>query len=89
MYGSPSDLVFHSKVSSSTRGVKQGDSLGPFFFCLALQSILVKFKDRFPDIHLCSYADDSSLIGPLSSLKDGLKHFVSLSQSNWFRNQTT
>ncbi|KAL0228940.1 hypothetical protein GEMRC1_013560 [Eukaryota sp. GEM-RC1] len=73
MYGSPSDLVFHSKVISSTRGVKQGDPLGPFFFCMALQSILVKCKDRFPGIHLCAYADDFSLIGPLSSLKDGLK----------------
>ncbi|KAL0244286.1 hypothetical protein GEMRC1_008371 [Eukaryota sp. GEM-RC1] len=30
---------------------------------------------------MCAYADDSSLNGPLTSLKDGLKHFVSLSQS--------
>ncbi|KAL0225878.1 hypothetical protein P9112_013202 [Eukaryota sp. TZLM1-RC] len=66
MYGSPSNLIFHSENIVSSRGVKQGDPLGPFFFCLALQSVLVKFKSDFPDIHICAYADDLSLIGPLS-----------------------
>ncbi|KAL0215011.1 hypothetical protein P9112_007195 [Eukaryota sp. TZLM1-RC] len=80
MYGSPSNLIFHSENIVSSRSVKQGDPLGPFFFCLALQSVLVKFKSDFPDIHICAYADDLSLIGPLSLLQHGLQHFVFLSK---------
>ncbi|KAL0216122.1 hypothetical protein P9112_008306 [Eukaryota sp. TZLM1-RC] len=80
MYGSPSNLIFHSENIVSSRGVKQGDPLGPFFFCLALQSVLVKFKSDFPDIHICAYADDLSLIGPLSLLHHGLQHFVFLAK---------
>ncbi|KAL0207651.1 hypothetical protein P9112_012279 [Eukaryota sp. TZLM1-RC] len=80
MYGSPSYLIFHSENIVSSRGVKQGDPLGPFFFCLALQSVLVKFKSDFPDIHICAYADDLSLIGPLSLLQHGLQHFVFLAK---------
>ncbi|KAL0225952.1 hypothetical protein P9112_013276 [Eukaryota sp. TZLM1-RC] len=80
MYGSPSNLIFHSENIVSSRGVKQGDPLGPFFFCLALQSVLVKFKSDFPDIHICAYADDLSLIGPLSLLQHGLQHFVFLAK---------
>ncbi|KAL0207025.1 hypothetical protein P9112_012736 [Eukaryota sp. TZLM1-RC] len=72
-------VLFNSNISSS-RGVKQGDPLGPFFFCLALQSVLVKFKMDFPDIHFCAYADDLSLIGSLSLLQQRLQHFVILSQ---------
>ncbi|KAL0205755.1 hypothetical protein P9112_001062 [Eukaryota sp. TZLM1-RC] len=75
MYGSPSNLIFHSENIVSSKGVKQGDPLGPFFFCLALRSVLVKFKSDFPDIHICAYADDLSLIGPLSLLQHGLQHF--------------
>ncbi|KAL0206378.1 hypothetical protein P9112_001685 [Eukaryota sp. TZLM1-RC] len=51
-----------------------------FSFCLALQSVLVKFKSDFPDIHICAYADDLSLIGPLSLLQHGLQHFVFLAK---------
>ncbi|KAL0213835.1 hypothetical protein P9112_006019 [Eukaryota sp. TZLM1-RC] len=80
MYGSPSNLIFHSENIVSSRGVKQRDPLGPFFFCLALQSVLVKFKSDFPDIHVCAYADDLSLIGPLSLLQHGLQHFVFLAK---------
>ncbi|KAL0215809.1 hypothetical protein P9112_007993 [Eukaryota sp. TZLM1-RC] len=80
MYGSPSNLIFHSEKIVSSRGVKQGDPLGLFFFCLALQSVSVKFKMHFPDIDLCAYADDLSLIGPLSLLHQGLQHFVILFQ---------
>ncbi|KAL0223287.1 hypothetical protein P9112_002677 [Eukaryota sp. TZLM1-RC] len=50
------------------------------FFCLALQSVLVKFKSDFSDIHICAYADDLSLIGPLTLLQHGLQHFVFLAK---------
>ncbi|KAL0248250.1 hypothetical protein GEMRC1_003486 [Eukaryota sp. GEM-RC1] len=36
-YGNASNLIFDKFDIKSTRRVKQGDPLGPFLFCLALQ----------------------------------------------------
>ncbi|KAL0216326.1 hypothetical protein P9112_008510 [Eukaryota sp. TZLM1-RC] len=45
-YGNSSDLIFNSFNLDSLSGVKQGDPLGPFFFCLAIHPILKKIKRR-------------------------------------------
>ncbi|KAL0207130.1 hypothetical protein P9112_012841 [Eukaryota sp. TZLM1-RC] len=82
MHGSPSNLIIHSEKILSSRGVKQGSPLGPFFSS-SLVPVLVEFKLDFPDIHLCAYADDLSLIGPLSLLQQGLQHFAILSKQIW------
>ena len=38
-YGTPSKLHFRSKFLESSRGVQQGDPLGPLLFCLSIQGI--------------------------------------------------
>ncbi|KAL0243127.1 hypothetical protein GEMRC1_005688 [Eukaryota sp. GEM-RC1] len=81
MYGHSSSLIFHEHTISSTRGVKQGDPLGPFLFCLSLQRILRKFSSEFPGLRLNSYADDTSLVGPLEVIKSSFPRFVELSSS--------
>ncbi|KAL0239517.1 hypothetical protein GEMRC1_009625 [Eukaryota sp. GEM-RC1] len=81
MYGSYTSLLFNEHTISSSRGVKQGDPLGPFLFCLPLQRILRIFSLKFPNIKLTSYADDTSLVGPLDALKSSFAHFVSLSKA--------
>ncbi|KAL0240925.1 hypothetical protein GEMRC1_006161 [Eukaryota sp. GEM-RC1] len=70
MYGDPSDLVFNSYIIKSTRGVKQGDPL-----------VFIVFKEKHPQVDLCAYADDSSLIGPIGVLQSSLDDFVELSKS--------
>ncbi|KAL0242980.1 hypothetical protein GEMRC1_005543 [Eukaryota sp. GEM-RC1] len=81
MYGHSSSLIFHEHTISSTRGVKQGDPLGPFLFYLPLQRILRKFSSEFPGLRLNSYADDTSLVGPLEVIKSSFPRFVELSSS--------
>ncbi|KAL0217143.1 hypothetical protein RCL1_007626 [Eukaryota sp. TZLM3-RCL] len=49
-YGTSSDLVFNEKSLSSPSGVKQGDHLGPFLFCLAIHPILDKIQRSFPEV---------------------------------------
>ncbi|KAL0248744.1 hypothetical protein GEMRC1_003978 [Eukaryota sp. GEM-RC1] len=81
MYGHSSSLIFHEHTISSTRGVKQSESLGPFLFCLPLQRILRKFSSEFPGLKLNSYADDTSLVGPLEVIRSSFPRFVELSSS--------
>ncbi|KAL0205338.1 hypothetical protein P9112_000645 [Eukaryota sp. TZLM1-RC] len=81
LYGTPSSLVFDSFTLTSARGVKQGEPLGPFFFCLALHFVFLKFKERHPHVDLCAYADDSSLIGSLDDFECSVGDFVELSRS--------
>ncbi|KAL0241169.1 hypothetical protein GEMRC1_006404 [Eukaryota sp. GEM-RC1] len=57
-YGHSSDLVFNSFVLNSVFGVKQGDPLDPFFFCLAIQPILKKLKEEHADLEIVAYMDD-------------------------------
>ncbi|KAL0222479.1 hypothetical protein RCL1_002333 [Eukaryota sp. TZLM3-RCL] len=68
-YGTSSDLVFNEKSLSSSSGVKQGDPLGPFLFCLAIHPILDKIQRSFPDVHIICYMDDISIIGDIQTLK--------------------
>ena len=56
-------------VISSSEGVRQGDVLGPLFFCYALKPAIEKtqaiFSSRFPDkpVEFHAYMDDVTIIG--------------------------
>ena len=63
-YGSPTKLHFRSKFLESSRGVQQGDPLGPLLFCLSIQGIIHELKN-FPSILQFWYMDDSLLLAPL------------------------
>ncbi|KAL0206153.1 hypothetical protein P9112_001460 [Eukaryota sp. TZLM1-RC] len=68
-YGSQSTLVYEEFNLISSSGVKQGDPLGPFFFCLAIHPLMCELKQEFPDVHITAYMDDISIIGPIDSLR--------------------
>ncbi|KAL0225172.1 hypothetical protein RCL1_003084 [Eukaryota sp. TZLM3-RCL] len=62
MYHQPSKLLFNSNSIDSASGVKQGDPLGPLFFCMALHSILKEFTERYPQVSIVAYMDYKRII---------------------------
>ena len=62
-YGKPSRLLVRGQPPiESSRGVQQGDPLGPFFFSLALQPALEAVSS--PECCVLAYLDDVHLCGP-------------------------
>ncbi|KAL0213943.1 hypothetical protein P9112_006127 [Eukaryota sp. TZLM1-RC] len=68
-YGKSSTLVYENFDLLSSSGVKQGDPLGPFFFCLAIHPLMCELKEKFPEIDIVAYMDDISVIAPITILK--------------------
>lgn len=69
-YSQPSELIYtdadgKETTIPSTRGTRQGDPLGGFFFCLAIHPILEDIRNdkTFKDITIRAYCDDISLFG--------------------------
>ncbi len=68
LYGQPSPLIYKGRSSttviSSQEGVHQGDPLGPFYFCIAINDILKKLQADNSDTVLLAYFGDINLLGP-------------------------
>ena len=59
-----------SLLCESATGVRQGDPLGPLFFCVALQPILRAIRQRFPNCFTPTYMDDIHLLGPVRDMPE-------------------
>ncbi|KAL0209198.1 hypothetical protein P9112_011785 [Eukaryota sp. TZLM1-RC] len=68
-YGKSSTLIYENFDLLSSSGVKQGDPLGPFIFCLAIHPLMCELKENFPEIDIVTYMDDISVITPITVLK--------------------
>jgi uncharacterized protein YdaT len=68
-----SDGIF---ICYSGTGVRQGDPLGGFFYCIGTNIIEKELLIRFPKVHLLSYMDDQSLVGKVSDLNLAFKFLV-------------
>jgi len=72
-YGGPSHLFYGDSLISSAAGVQQGDPLGPFLFCLALDK-LVKTIDKECGLKTNKwYLDDGALGGEADALQKALE----------------
>ena len=65
-YGLPSELLFydHGELAAtimSESGVRQGSSLGGFYFCLLIHPTLQELRRKFPGINVYAYMDDVTL----------------------------
>jgi len=73
-YSEPSELLFQGvqspAVLESARGVRQGDPMGPFLFCIAYQDVLEAGSAVIRDEQglVVSYLDDSPVAAPLGTL---------------------
>ena len=77
-YANPSRLHFGEDILSSERGVQQGDPLGPLFFSLALQPLLVQLKEGTTENGLqlvYSYLDDLILAGDQRAVAEAFHFF--------------
>jgi hypothetical protein len=61
-YSTPSVLLYdHKLVINSTRGVQQGDPLGPLYFCCGIASLVEKIQGFGPRYNKW-YMDDGGVI---------------------------
>jgi hypothetical protein len=65
-YGSASPVYTREGdvLCESATGVRQGDPLGPLFFCAALQPLLLHLQRSFPSCFFPTYMDDIHVLGP-------------------------
>ena len=65
-YGSASPVYTRDGdvLCESATGVRQGDPLGPLFFCAALQPLLLHLQRSFPRCFFPTYMDDIHVLGP-------------------------
>ncbi|CAI7832294.1 unnamed protein product [Closterium sp. NIES-54] len=68
LYDGPSplilDVAFGDERIVSTRGVRQGDPLGPLLFATAIQPTLLHVAMAFTEVAVVAYADDITVVGP-------------------------
>jgi hypothetical protein len=76
-YALPTDMVLSSGevVAKSSTGIRQGDPLGPLFFCLGIQSALLRIGTNFPNHLILSYMDDITIWGEQSQMGEIIEAF--------------
>jgi hypothetical protein len=66
-------LRYNHTTILSTRGVQQGDPLGPFLFSLALDALVLDIRRHHPELLMAWYLDDGVVTGPPADLADVLR----------------
>jgi hypothetical protein len=66
-YSQPSKVFFRGMDPGEhldiTTGVKQGDPIATFCFCITLQAVLQSATDAHPEAHVIAFADDVHILG--------------------------
>ena len=73
-YGTKALLIIDSTNSLvSETGVRQGDPLGPLYFCLGIASTLEDLKRKYDHLFVLAYADNIQLIGDPNEMDNIMK----------------
>jgi len=70
--GSLPYLTTEGTVFEAHTGVQQGDNCGPVLHACALQLVLLRLANEVPDLRICAYHDDVTLLGTPETLARGL-----------------
>jgi hypothetical protein len=71
-YGSCTRLVMVNGevIGLSRNGVRQGDPLGPLFYCLGLDQVIAEASIRFPKVNILYYLDDGFIFGSADDVRE-------------------
>ena len=76
-YSQHSYLFIGNSNIMSCSGIKQGDPLGPYYFCLVLDALVKAINEKFTGLKLhVWYLDDGTIVCPSSMVKE-IYEFVS------------
>lgn len=80
IYGGESLPYFTTQgtVFTARTGVQQGDPCGPVLHACALQLDLLRLANEDPDLRICTYHDDVTLLGTRETLARGLTQIEAL-----------
>jgi hypothetical protein len=75
VYGKATPIYsYHGKfICSCGTGVRQGDPLAGFFYCLATHVIEERLLLAFPSVDLVAFIDDQTVTGPINELNKFFK----------------
>jgi len=77
-YGTPTSINLQDgfEVAKSYTGVRQGDPLGPLFFCLGLQTILSAATSINAKVDCYTFMDDITLYGEIDDVMSYLNYLA-------------
>ena len=76
--GKPIQAAGQPRPVDSSQGVRQGDPFAPALFALALHPVLQRVQEKFPDVYIFSYLDDTYMLGPPQRAWDAARLFHTL-----------
>jgi hypothetical protein len=83
-YSQPSKVFFRGMAPGEhldiTTGVKQGDPIATFCFCITLQAVLQSATDAHPEAHVIAFADDVHIVGPALAAKSAFATLIQKAQ---------
>ena len=81
IYCCPSVMFAGDHQFTCTRGVQQGDPLGPILFSLAIQPMVEQISASFPDLKLNAwFLDDGTLIGESQVVGEAFSYIMNASK---------
>ena len=89
MYQPAADLIIYGPGGTSHKirsdeGVRQGDALSSYYFCLVLHRVCVKLAERYPDANIKCFMDDMTITVPPAMAIEVMQAAVELLEAHGF-----
>jgi hypothetical protein len=93
MYQPASKLVVYGQQGrmefiNSSEGVRQGDALSSFYFCIVMRKACVELKERHPEADVDAFMDDTTIAVDPQHAVTVLNSAIEIMEANGFRINT-